>query len=127
MSLTNHHILPNLYAGLGIDRHESTLSSPAHSKFLLDPANMALRTDMSNACNAGMWVDSEPPSDIPTPALAIQRRYSTNLNYVNVKLESLSRNRNGQLPVLEHLLNESDSRALSLGMSLSAPLNDLQN
>lgn len=38
-----------------------------------------------------------------------------NLRMINKKLESLSRNRNGQLPILEHLLSEEGSRPLSLG------------
>lgn len=38
-----------------------------------------------------------------------------NLPMVNKKLESLSRNRSGTLPILEHLLSEEGSRPLSLG------------
>jgi hypothetical protein len=60
-------------------------------------------------------------SEIPTPMITPSKfsYFPMNMNIVNKKLESLSRSRNGQLPVLEHLLSEEGSQPLSLGMCLA--------
>ena len=116
MSLSDNWILHNLYSGLATpDDHlpPSSLFRPkppprlTRFKSTITPGMSAHGTTCSTTLN----------SEIPTPMITPSKfsYFPMNMHIVNKKLESLSRTRNGQLPVLEHLLSEEGSRPLSLG------------
>jgi hypothetical protein len=123
-NLSENQTLQHLYSGLAsprgmygrspLSRVASRSSSPVlsacHSPKLLPKPKLA--------------VEILPYSDIPTPLMTPTEFSESpmNLRMINKKLESLSRNRNGQLPILEHLLSEEGSRPLSLGALSRLPI-----
>ena len=116
MSLTDNRILHNLYSGLATpDDH-----LPPSSLFRFKPPAHLTRlksTTTPGSSAHGTICSTANTSETPTPMITPSKfsYFPMNMHIVNKKLESLSRTRNGQLPVLEHLLSEEGSRPLSLG------------
>jgi hypothetical protein len=120
MSLSDNRILHNLYSDLATPDDHLRQSS----LFRLKPPPPHLAryksTTTPGMSSHGTVCSTTANSEIPTPMITPSKfsYFPMNMHIVNKKLESLSRARNGQLPVLEHLLSEEGSRPLSLGEHL---------
>lgn len=143
MSLTNIHLLPNLYDGLS-SPDTSSPTSPClsvHDQMLFGADDNAPRSPTT--CLDGMALDDNPdpltaqPSKpialrsplspfhsrhpsfsgfSPVPRSPMHRLSSTSIGlFGNSYADSLSRTKGGELPVLEHLLSTDGARTLSLG------------
>lgn len=117
MDLSQNQTLQRLYSGLS-SPHRSHPRSPL-SRTATEPSS-PLRSGCPTPQyplipKRGIGTDSD--LDFPTPLMTPTNFSESPLNLpmVNKKLESLSRNRSGTLPILEHLLSEEGSRPLSLG------------
>ena len=120
MGLSENQTLQHLYLGLASPRGlygRSPLSRMASRSSSPVPSACPTPKLHPNHLKPKLAVEIMPYSDIPTPLMTPSKFAESplNLGMINKKLESLSRNRNGQLPILEHLLCEEGSRPLSLG------------